>query len=208
MSGGILTTESRDINLSKGELNDFRKAGKVPAVIFGKGMDSVPVFVNLIEFRKVYHDNGKIFELKFGSHKETVNAKTIDTTPLGMVSHISFQKLTKGEKTTVKVPVTLEGDCIGLKAGGMIQQLIDTITVHAVPKDIPESIHVDISALEVGHHISVSDLKLPKGLEVDASELERNIVNCQAPQKQEEEAPAESQVEAAPAGDDSTSNEA
>lgn len=198
----VLQCEVRDLKFSGGELNRFRKAGKIPGVIFGKGMDSVPVFVNLIEFKNTYQKNGKIFEVNFGGQKETVNAKVIDTTPLGRVNHISFHKLTKGEKTTVNIPVTIEGDSIGAKAGGIVQQLADTIQMTALPKDLPESIVVDVTALEIGQGLTVSQLNLSSKFEIDESEAAKTVVNCQAPQKQEEAAPEiEAESGDAPAAD-------
>lgn len=204
----VLECEVRETKFSGGELNKFRKGGKIPGVIFGKGMDSVTVFVNLIEFNNMYAKNGKIFEVNFGGQKETVNAKVIDTTPLGRVNHISFHKLTKGEKTTVKIPVSIEGDAIGAKVGGIIQQLEDTIQITALPKDLPESIVVDVTALEIGQGLTVGQLNLSSKFEVDELDLERMIVNCQAPQKAAEEIASEdseasAQGDSAPAAEES-----
>lgn len=79
MSAAVLKTESRDLVFTKGELNNFRKKGKVPAILFGKGMESVPLFVNLIEFKNTYANNGKIFEINANNQKYLVNAKNIQT---------------------------------------------------------------------------------------------------------------------------------
>ena len=192
----FLKTEQRAKEWSKGQMNTFRREGKIPAVIFGKGMDSASVFVNWIEFQKCYQEHGKVFEIEFGGKKETVNAKFIDTNPLGRVSHISFHKLAKGQMTTMKVPVTIAGDSVGAKAGGVIQQLLDTITVTALPKNIPDMIHVDVTSLEIGATLKAGDIKLPTGLTVDEAEADKTVVNCQAPQKQEEEPAAAADGEA------------
>jgi len=196
-----LQAEPREANFSKGQLNKFRKEGKVPAVVFGKGMEAQSLWVDMIAFNKCYHQHGKVFEMKFGKNTETVNAKFIDTNPLGKVMHISFHILTKGEKTTMKVAVNLDGESVGAKAGGIVQQLLDTIIITALPKDVPESVHVDISALDIGSNLTVGDIKLPKGLEIDEAEAEKVLVTCQAAQKQEEVAEVATETEAPAAGE-------
>lgn len=199
----FLQASQRQGSWSKGEFKNFRKEGKIPAVVYGKGMESTSLWVNWLEFQKCYKEHGKVFEMQFDGWKETVNTKQIDTDNMGRVTHISFHKLAKGQKTSVKVPVTLEGDSIGAKAGGVIQQVLETINVTAFPKDIPESIHVDITAVQIGEHLTVGQLRLPPGLEVDEVEAQRNVVVCQAPKQQvEEEVSAQASTESeAPAAE-------
>lgn len=183
----FLQAQPRQGSWSKGEYKNFRKEGKIPAVVYGKGMESQSLWVSWLDFQKCYKEHGKVFELKFNGQSETVNTKQVETDNLGKVTHISFHKLAKGQKTSVKVPVTLEGDSIGAKAGGIIQQVLDSINITAMPQDIPDTIHVDISALQIGEHLTVGQLNLPKGLTVDEVEAQRNVVVCQAPKQQVEE---------------------
>ncbi|MBD64633.1 MAG: 50S ribosomal protein L25 [Halobacteriovoraceae bacterium] len=196
----VLTTEKRELKFSKGDLDKFRAEGKVPGVVYGKGMDSVPVFVDYLAFRDTYNKNGKIFELDVAGKKILVNTKLIDTTVFGKTTHINFHKLKRGEKTTVKVPLELVGEAAGKKEGGMIQQIRDVIQVAAAPKDIPNSIEVDISGMNIGDSLSFGDLKLASGLEL-IDEAELAVVTCTMPKQQAEEEVTEGDLdpEAVPA---------
>lgn len=185
MSTEILSAESRDLSYTKGELNKLRKIGKVPAVLFGKGMKSLPLFVNLIEFRKAA-SHGKIFELKAGEKKHLINAKNIQTNAIGnVVLHIDFLKLSRNVETTVNVPVVLKGEAKGLKAGGLIQIIEENIEVTGIPKNIPESIIIDVTDLDVNESIIAEEIKLGAGIKLEVAP-DKTIVTCSMPKVQEE----------------------
>lgn len=201
-----LKTEDRDLGLTQGELNKLRKMGKIPAVVYGKGRNpSTPIFVNLVEFMKIYHDTGKIMEMNVGGSTEMVNAKVIDRSPMGNFQHINFHQLKRGQKTQVKVPVHADGEAKGVKEGGVLSIVHEVLVIEAKPKDIPESIHVDVSELAIGDTLTAGQIKLAAGLEL-VDDPEMAVISIQAPQKEEpepeaaaaegEEAPA---AEAAPA---------
>lgn len=187
MATEVLNTSERTPDLSKGELMKERKQGRVPAVVFGQNMKSKPLFVDGIEFQKMFDKHGKIFELQVGKQKKLVNAKSIQFDPMRQfIWHVDFQVLKKGVETTVKIPVSLIGDAEGFKDGGSIQQRQNTLMVTGKPKDLPESIEVDISKLKIGDNIHVSDIKLSKELKLE-TDSELTIATVVAPQKVEEE---------------------
>ncbi len=198
-----LKTETRELGLSSGDLNKFRKQGRIPAVVYGKDLSpSKSVWVNQIDFMKAYHDTGKIMEMSVDGKTEMVNAKVIDRGPMGTLMHINFHQLKRGQKTMVKVPLHADGEAKGVKNGGILSWSHETIQIEGVPKDIPESIHVDISALEIGATLHASEIKLPKGLTL-VDDAEMAILSIQAPSKaaEAETAGAEEATEAAaPAG--------
>ena len=181
-----LMTENRDLNFSRGELKALRKKGKIPAVVYGKevGKQSKTIFVNLIDFMKVYQESGKIMEMKLDGQVEMVNAKLIDRGPMGVFQHINFHQLKRGQKTQVKVPVHTEGESKGVKNGGILSLIQETILVEAKPKDIPESIHVDISDLGIGDVLLAGQIKLASGLEL-VTEADTQVLAIQPPQKEE-----------------------
>ena len=185
---GSLVSENREVGFSKGQLDKWRKQGKIPAVVFGKSRtESFPVWVNWRSFEKFLHTEGKVFELQVNGKTELVNTKEIDWSPLGQPLHISFHQIQKGQAIEVKVPVHLVGTSAGQKAGGVVQVTEEQVLVKGLPKHIPEHIDLDISALEIGHHITAAELKLPQGLEL-AQPGDHNLVVCQAPKQ---EAPEE-----------------
>ncbi len=195
---GLLSCEKRELGFSKGRLDKFRKQGKIPAVVFGKQRsESLPVFVNWQDFNKLYHTDGKVFEMEIDGKKELVNAKTIDTNHLGAVTHISFHQLNRNEATSVLVPVHVVGESVGEKAGGIVQLTESQIRVKGLPHDIPEHIDVDITDLDIHHHITAGEVKLPKGLEL-AQAADHNVVVCSAPKQEVEEEPV---VELVPEGE-------
>lgn len=207
MSTAVLPTESRDLKYTKGDLNRFRKQGKIPAVLFGKGMDSVPLFVDLVEFKKTYSANGKIFEIEANGKKHLINAKNISTNAIGnIVMHIDFLKLNRNQETTVQIPVVLTGDAPGVKEGGVIQIINEMIEVTGVPRDIPESIEIDISGLALGENITAGAISIgPKiKLELDA---DVTIVTCSQPKVQAEAASDEAATEEAGAETEAETSE-
>ena len=82
------------------------------------------------------------------------------------------------EKITVSVPMHLEGDAVGVRDGGVLQQLLREIEIDALPAEIPEEITIDISELEVGQSLSVVDLDLPEGIDLvtDSDEVIVTVV--------------------------------
>jgi len=183
---GSLASEKRELGCSKGQLNKWRKDGRIPAVVFGKTRkESVPLFVNWLQFNKMYHSTGKVFELEVDGKTELVNTKSVETDNLGKAVHISFHQLNRGEKVSVQVPVRVVGIAAGVKLGGIIQVTESEITVKGLPKDLPEHIDVDVASLEIHQHLTAGQIKLPKGLVLD-QDASHNVIVCQAPQKEEE----------------------
>ncbi len=189
MGTSVLNAENRELNLSRGELNKRRKAGQVPAVVFGKEIESIPVFVDLLTFQRVYADQGKIFELNVSGTTHMVNTKKIEMNIFGnLVNHINFHKLKAGQTTTVNIPVSLVGESKGDKAGGIISTNLEVLPVTGLPKDMPEKIEIDITELEIDGKITIGEIKLAGKLTIEG-EAEAIVVSCAAP-KVKEEAPA------------------
>ena len=186
MATTVLEAKKRIPNLSRGELMKERKNGKIPAVFFGQGIDSVPLFVDLTDFNRTFDANGKIFEIKIGNQKKLVNTKTIQWDPQRKhIWHIDFHALKKGVETTVKVPVSIVGEAAGQKEGGSVQQRQEALEVSGTPMNIPEEIVVDVSKLGIGDSIHVSDLKIASELTMEA-EAELTVATVVPPQKVEE----------------------
>jgi large subunit ribosomal protein L25 len=197
MDGSILNVEARQLTHTKGELNRFRKNGKIPAVLFGKGMDSVPLFVNQNAFKQMLK-HGKVFEIELGNTKFLVNAKKVQTNSVGsLYMHIDFHKLERNQSTTISVPVHTIGEAPGAKESGIVQVLMDSLEVTGKPKDMPEFIEVDISNVQLGENIHISDLKLSNGVTF-AGDPETTVVSCTVVKIQVEE-PVEAVVEEAAA---------
>jgi large subunit ribosomal protein L25 len=102
------------------------------------------------------------------------------------VMHIDFHRINMNEKITTSARLEITGVSPGEKEGGMLQLLLHEIEIECYPKDIPESIAVDVNSLEVGEHLSIRDLKFPAGV-VSTQDPEMVIMAVLAPQKERTE---------------------
>jgi large subunit ribosomal protein L25 len=173
----------------------IRKEGKVPAVIFGKGMDSVNLTLDYNSFNKVYKESGEtdLVDIKIGNEKTKVLIKDVQFDPVsGRVSHVGFYKPDLTVKTEAQVPVEVVGEENNelIKSGtALALQLIQEIKVEALPEDIPHSFIIDVSDLnEIGSGVSVSQLNYDRE-KVSIPELspDETVVRIEETKVQEEE---------------------
>ena len=149
----------------------LRHAGSIPGVVYGHGVGPLPVTVNAKDFRSaVAGDQGlnSLITLDADGKKYTVMAREIQRHPVkGTVWHIDFQVVDPNQAVLAEVPLHLIGDAVEVRhADWEVDQQMFSIEVKTRPDQIPNFIEVDISGLTVGAAIRVSDLVLPKGVEV------------------------------------------
>ncbi|MGV3243207.1 50S ribosomal protein L25/general stress protein Ctc [Staphylococcus sp. 11261D007BR] len=148
---------------TRGDLRKIREAGKVPAVVYGYGTKNISVKVDEVEFIKVIREVGRngVIQLGVGSKEIKVMVADYQFDPLkNQITHIDFLAINMSEERTVEVPVHLTGEAPGAKEGGVVEQPIFDLEITATPDNIPEYIEVDISELEIGDSIAVSELKV------------------------------------------------
>ena len=180
----------------KGPNRKLRASGRIPGVVYGhnEATRSVSLDAHELEvlFSKISVEN-TVIKLQIEGEKGEVQAlvREVQSNPVkGDVVHVDFLQLHAGEKVDVDVPVHLVGNAPGVKAGGVMDHQIHELPVRCLPAAIPESFDVDVSALELGDSIHVSDLKRPEGVETDM-EGDRTICSVVAPAVLEVAAPAE-----------------
>lgn len=155
----------------KGAARQIRRSGLIPGVVYGRGNDPRAIKVDPQDIEKLLLSNS-IFDLTFvgedGKEDEaTVIIKDYQKDVIKQnLLHVDFQFISMDEKITVSVPMHLEGEAAGVRDGGVLQQLLREIEIDALPEEIPEEITIDISELEVGESLSVSDLELPEGIDL------------------------------------------
>lgn len=178
---------------TKGELRQLRLQGKIPGVIYGKQItDSAQVIVDGKELQALLrsHPNA-VLEINIPSHgKTSVMISEIQRDSLSrQVLHVDFHQINMNENVRANVRFHTEGDSQGVREGGILQLILHELEVQCLPGNIPDAITIDISSLEIGGSLLVSDLQLPKGVEVLA-DPEQVVVTILAPQKEltEEEA--------------------
>lgn len=152
---------ARRENITQGEMKAKRMAGFVPAVVISRGKESTSVFLNAYDLKKRPFGNFRI-ELQIEGEKETVDCllkalqynHTADS-----IIHADLQELTKGQELDVEVSFELVGTPVGIKNGGVLNHGISSVMIRTLPRNIPEKIIVDISKLNVGDSLHVSDVK-------------------------------------------------
>ncbi|SFL49758.1 50S ribosomal protein L25 [Halanaerobium salsuginis] len=164
----------------KGVARKIRREDLIPGVVYGRGNDPRSIKIDPLDIEKLLHSNA-IFDLTFvGEDGEaaTVIIKDFQKDVIkGNLLHVDFQFISMDEKITVSVPLHLEGDALGVRDGGVLQQLIREIEIEALPTEIPEEITLDISELGMGESLAVADLDLPDiDLVTDSEEVIVTIV--------------------------------
>lgn len=161
------------------QVNSLRRAGILPAVIFGGGKPSVPVQVNALEWevlRRHKVTRNTLMDISVGGAKaQPVLVQSITEDPRSRKPiHIDFHAVTMSEEMTVDVPLVMVGTSTAVeKDGGTLIHLKESIHLKALPNDLPTSIEVDVSGLvDFETTLHVSDLTVPKGVHIltDASE--------------------------------------
>jgi large subunit ribosomal protein L25 len=169
----------------------LRAAGRVPGVVYGLDSDPVPVDVDWRELRQVLTGEAglnALIDLQFGGQKELSIVKALQRHPVHhTVTHVDFLLIRRDQEISVEVPIVLHGEAEEvLKEGGMVDQILTSLTVAAKPADIPNELGIDISSLVVGDAIRVGDIALPTGVttEVDAEDpvVTASIVQIEIPE--------------------------
>lgn len=188
-----LKVEKRD-GRGKGAARKLRAAGTIPGNIYGHGVDSIPVAADAREFEALtnrFAVDTTLVDLQLGGKSRPVLIREIQRHPYKkQVLHIDFFAIKAGEKIRVTIPVHLTGIASGVKnSGGVMQQTLHEVEIEVLPNEIPEHFEIDVTALEIGDSLHLSDLDT-KGFET-AEEDERTIVSVQPPRVLEEVAEEE-----------------
>ncbi|HUF65012.1 MAG TPA: 50S ribosomal protein L25/general stress protein Ctc [Gemmatimonadaceae bacterium] len=182
-------------DVGKGVARSLRREGKIPAVIYGHARAPQPLAIDQRELDRLLSHiaaESTVIELSFDGSTSRTLIREIQRHPFKpQILHVDFQELVAGEKVTVDVPIVLVGVPEGVRAeGGVLDQTMRELSIHVDPANIPNHIDVDVSALNIGNSIHVSDLTLPEGVEVLDDE-DSTICVVSAPRAVVEEAPAE-----------------
>lgn len=154
------------------ESRRLRGAGRIPAVVYGHGIDGISVSVDGRELRHALSGKSgtnQLLELKIGSDTHLAMARVLQRHPVRhTVIHVDFQIVRRDEVVSADIPVVLTGEAKAVEqAQGLVEQPLTTLTVKATPGSIPNSVEVDITDLQVGEGIRVGDLTLPSGVTTD-----------------------------------------
>lgn len=198
----MLTLKSaRRSESGKGVARKLRAEGRIPAVYYGRGEASIPLAINLRELQDLFDQAegaNVIVDLKItGGASQDLKAliREVQRDPVGgNILHVDLQHISLTERITVEVPVVLVGTPVGVKdSGGILEHLLREVEVECLPADIPARLEVDVSGLQIGDTLHVSDIRAERA--TIKTEADRGIATVVPPTILEEVKPAE---EAAP----------
>jgi large subunit ribosomal protein L25 len=169
MADATLIAERRPA-AGKGPAGRIRREGLVPAVVYGLGADNVSVSVSSRELVHILSGGSgmnTLITLKIDGTDELAIARQIQRHPVkGSVMHVDFVRVRADQTIQAEIPVHLVGEAEGAVRGGVLEQLVHTLTVEAKPSDFPPSIEHDVTAIEIGGQVYVRDLTVPAGVTV------------------------------------------
>ncbi len=163
MSEVRLAAEQRT-EFGKGAARRTRRAGKIPAVLYGHGSDPKHLALPALEFARVVREHGHnaVLTLDIDNASELALTKTVTTHPIkNYIEHVDLLLVQRGEKVTVEVPVVVTGEP---SPGTLVTQDLTTLQVEADALNIPEQVELSIDGAEAGTQVHASDLALPKGV--------------------------------------------
>jgi large subunit ribosomal protein L25 len=198
-----LNAESRT-DMGKGASRRLRHAGKVPAIIYGGNKDPEALTLSHNELlRNLEHEAfySHILTIKTGADTTSAILRDLQRHPSKpMIMHVDLQRVSANEELRTQVPVHFIGEdtCPGAKAGGLVMHELTEVEIECFPKDLPEYIEVDMSTMDVGDTVHLSDLKVPEGvtlLELARGEDHDQVVaSIHAKRVEEAEEEAEEEV--------------
>ncbi|HEY4952622.1 MAG TPA: 50S ribosomal protein L25 [Verrucomicrobiae bacterium] len=177
----------------RGEVKKLRSSGRVPAVIYGRQAKPQNLEISAKEISDLIHHSASenlLVDLSVENDarsKRLALVQEIQHHPLdGKVLHVDFHEVAENEKVTVHVPVETTGEAVGVKTGGgVLEHVLFKLKVRCLPKDLPEQILVDVTALEIGKSIHIADVKAPAGVEI-LGDKHITVVAVAAPRAEEE----------------------
>jgi large subunit ribosomal protein L25 len=212
----ILQAEPRS-ETGKGPAHRLRATGRVPAVLYGAGVDPTPIHVSALDLLHVFHAMGQasvLVDLKLDGREYLTIAREIQRDLIrNRFIHVDFMAVRRDEKITVNIELHEVGEAVGVKAGGVIEHHLREVEVECLPANVPQRIDYDITSLKIGDSVRVGGLVPPEGVEfltdpdtmvlavvepaVMDTELDLAVAGEEAPEEAAEAAPEEEAAEGA-----------
>ena len=164
-----------------------RLQNKVPAVVYHSGIEATPLSVDKISLNKALRTGQMIFEVNVEDKNQFVLVKEIQYHPVtDEIIHIDFQKVKEDEKISLEVSIRSTGEAQGVKLGGLLVQMLNSVTVKCRPAEIPEFLEIDVTNMEMSTNLFVKDITLPSDVEMITAE-DIAVVSVQEPKQESEE---------------------
>jgi large subunit ribosomal protein L25 len=189
-----LIAKKRDMRGSS-NARRLRKSGSLPGVVYGEGKEAAPVEIETHAFNQLLHHHASdtmITSISLEGKEMQVLVKEVQRHPTtGEVIHVDLTKIVAGQAINVDILLDLTGEAAGVKEGGVLEQVMHSIPVECLPKDLVESIEVDVSEMGIGDTLCVSDLNLGSVLK---TQLEPDAIIATVAEPRVEEEPEEEEA--------------
>lgn len=203
-----LVADPRDVQ-GKGASRRLRRAGKVPAILYGGGAEPRQLILdqqNLLTMTENERFFATVLSVKIGGEKQLAILKALQRHPAkNQILHMDLQRVLDNEPIRMMIPLHFIGAAgsPGVKTqGGVVSHLLSDVEVRCLPKDLPQALQLDLSAMEINQMKRLSDIPLPEGVELVALGHGRDeaVVSIHHPRAEEAESPvAAAAAAAAPA---------
>lgn len=190
----VLKVQEREAS-GKRTARRLRRAGSVPAVLYGHGKPNKHLTVVADEIAAVVRHGGRVVDLA-GAVKEKAFIRELQWDTYGTdVLHVDFTRVSAHERVEVNVSVELRGQAAGAKEGGVVEHLVHEVDIDCEAVAIPEKLELNINDLQIGEQLTAADLPLPDGAKL-ISDPETVVAQCvESREEQEEEEPAADSAE-------------
>ncbi len=199
MASATLNAKARHES-GKGVARKLRQAGDIPAVIYGHGRAPQALSISNFDLERLLGSisvSSTVIELTLDGNTSRTLIREIQRHPYRkQILHVDFQELVAGEKVTVRIPIRYNGTAEGVKAGGILEEVMHELEIRVDPSNMPNHIDIDVTPLTIGHGVHVEDLRLPEGVEAMA-DAEATVCVVVAPRAVVEETPVVAGVEGA-----------
>tara|TARA_R110002111_G_scaffold261826_3_gene335811 strand:- start:14804 stop:15418 length:615 start_codon:yes stop_codon:yes gene_type:complete len=183
------------------ESRRVRRAGRIPAVVYGHEQEPAHVCVESKDLENLVKNRERVFEIDVEGKVEETMLRELQWDTFGLqILHVDLVRINASERVTVEVPVRLRGTCPGVVSGGILEQPLHSLELDCLAHNIPDDIPVRINSLEIGDAVYVRDVIVPRGSKLHNAE-DQVVVHVVAPKGEEEEAEVETPEAETPAAE-------
>lgn len=176
----------------------LRRQDLVPAVLYGRGQPNLLLTLRAKDVEELLAERAMILEVSWDGQQETAQLKDIQFDAFGdEILHVDLTRISLDEAITVNVPVETHGDPVGVEEGGIMELVQYGLDVECLPTQIPDSVTVEVSELNIGDNLTVGDLTFPEGV-TPVARPDLVVVTVVPPPEEEEEEEAPEELIAEP----------
>ena len=192
MEGFKIEVDKRELSSKKSFVKSIRNIGSVPGVYYSHdSKQSIPFSVNKKLLNQALKSTTQIYQITVGGKKRDVIIKSIQYHPISeQILHIDLYGIKMDQEVSVKVPILFSGQAIGITSGGILNQNYTELEISCLPSNIPQNIDIDISHLDIGDTIRLTDISVDNSIKL-IGEDDLLIASIIMPAKVEEEVPEE-----------------